>query len=149
MAYLFNPDFQDFLKELNKSQVKYVLVGGYSVIFHGFARTTGDIDILVEVSEANYTKLKSAFESFGLPMATLTKDNFLHNENLDVFTYGRAPVSIDILKRISGVEFDSVYEQAIVTSIDEIPIRVINLHHLKQNKRSSGRHKDLNDLENL
>lgn len=30
-----HPDFLDFLKALNKAEVKYMLVGGYAVIFHG------------------------------------------------------------------------------------------------------------------
>jgi hypothetical protein len=61
MGNIFNDDFQDFLKSINNKQVKYVLVGGYSVIFHGFPRTTGDLDIFVEVSQYNYLRLKEAF----------------------------------------------------------------------------------------
>lgn len=68
MGNIFNNDFQDFLKSLNDADVKYVLVGGYSVIFHGFPRTTGDLDIFVEVSKENYLKLKKAFSQFGLAM---------------------------------------------------------------------------------
>lgn len=66
MGNVFNEDFQDFLKSLNNTEVKYVLVGGYSVIFHGFPRTTGDLDIFVEVSEENYLKLQKAFSLFDM-----------------------------------------------------------------------------------
>lgn len=45
MADVFNPDFQDFLRALRRWQVEYILVGGYSVILHGYFRTTGDLDI--------------------------------------------------------------------------------------------------------
>jgi len=61
MGNIFNPDFQEFLLALNKNEVNYVLVGGYSVIYHGFPRTTGDLDIFVEVSTINYEKLVQAF----------------------------------------------------------------------------------------
>jgi len=67
MGNIFNPDFQEFLLALNKNEVKYVLVGGYSVIYHGFPRTTGDLDIFVEVSAINYAKLVQAFEQFQMP----------------------------------------------------------------------------------
>ena len=44
MGNIFNQDFQEFLLALNEKKVNYVLVGGYSVIYHGFPRTTGDLD---------------------------------------------------------------------------------------------------------
>ena len=47
MADLFNKDFLDFIDALNKAEVEYIFVGGYAVILHGFARTTGDMDIWV------------------------------------------------------------------------------------------------------
>ena len=46
MGNLFNEDFRDFLAALRRHQVRYVLVGGYSVILHGYSRTTGDLDNL-------------------------------------------------------------------------------------------------------
>jgi len=149
MGNIFNDDFQDFLKSINNKQVKYVLVGGYSVIFHGFPRTTGDLDIFVEVSQHNYLKLKEAFAEFGLSMFDMTEENFLNNNDLTVFSFGRPPVSIEILKKISGLSFEEVYSNAIVTDIEDIPLRIINLQDLIKNKKSSGRAKDLNDIENL
>jgi len=47
MSSIFNEDFQNLIKSLNKFEVKYVLVGGYSVIIHGYQRTTGDLDIFI------------------------------------------------------------------------------------------------------
>ncbi|MGY3090114.1 hypothetical protein ACVWYF_003162 [Hymenobacter sp. UYAg731] len=44
MGNLLNPDFQDFLRALWLHEVRYVLVGGYSVIMHGYSCTTGDLD---------------------------------------------------------------------------------------------------------
>jgi predicted nucleotidyltransferase len=149
MGNIFNEDFQDFLLALNKAKVKYVLVGGYSVIYHGFPRTTGDLDIFVEVSEQNYTAIEKAFSIFGMPLFDMTKENFLYNEKLGVFSFGRAPVSIELLKEITGLKFKDVLEQAINTEIEGIPLKIISLKHLKENKKQSGRNKDLNDLENL
>ncbi len=149
MGNVFNEDFQDFLKSINNTKVKYVLVGGYSVIFHGFPRTTGDLDIFVEVSKENYLKLKNAFSQFGLAMFDMTEENFLLNNNMNVFSFGRSPVSIEILKEISGITFEEVYQNAIETNIENIPLKIINLKDLIKNKKASGRAKDLNDIENL
>jgi hypothetical protein len=149
MGNIFNEDFQDFLKSINNSKVKYVLVGGYSVIFHGFPRTTGDLDVFVEVSKENYQKLRTAFSEFGLSMFDMTEENFLHNQNMTVFSFGRAPVSIEILKEISGLTFEEVYNNSLISEIEEIPLRIIQLKDLIKNKKASGRPKDLNDIENL
>lgn len=149
MGNIFNQDFQEFLLALNNAQVKYVLVGGYSVIYHGFPRTTGDLDIFVEVSKANYQNIKKAFSLFGLSLFDMTEDNFLNNNNINVFSFGRSPVSIEILKEISGLNFEEVYNESMQTEIENIPLKVINLKHLKENKKQSGRNKDLNDLDNL
>ncbi|MBP6447548.1 MAG: hypothetical protein KAX53_06225 [Saprospiraceae bacterium] len=48
---IFNLDFQDFLKAFEDEGVEYVLVGGYSVILHGYHRTTGDMDLLVDQAQ--------------------------------------------------------------------------------------------------
>ena len=53
MSNIFNQDFKDFIESLNAHDVKYILVGGYSVILHGYPRTTGDMDLWVERSEEN------------------------------------------------------------------------------------------------
>jgi len=43
-----NDNFVEFIDLLNKHEVKYVLVGGWAVIFEGYSRTTGDMDVFVE-----------------------------------------------------------------------------------------------------
>lgn len=149
MGNIFNEDFQDFLGALNEAKVRYVLVGGYSVIYHGFPRTTGDLDVFVEVSKENYILLKKAFADFGMALFDMTEDNFLFNNEITVFSFGRPPVSIEILKSISGITFDEVYKNAIQTTFEDIPLRIIHLRDLIKNKRASGRAKDINDIENL
>ena len=81
MGNIFNPDFQEFLLALNKNDVKYVLVGGYSVIYYGFPRTTGDIDIFVEVSKSNYDKIVQAFEQFQMPLYEDRKSTRLNSSH--------------------------------------------------------------------
>lgn len=149
MGNIFNEDFREFLLALNKAEVKYVLVGGYSVIYYGFPRTTGDMDIFVEVSADNYKRLKRAFDSFRMPMFDMTEPTFLNDPEVNVFSFGRPPISIEILKQISGISFDEVYANSVQTVFEDISLRIIHLNDLKKNKKASGRPKDLNDLENL
>lgn len=76
MGNIFNPDFRDFISARNKNSVRYILVGGYSVILHGYSRTTGDMDLWVERTKDNYLKIKRAFEDFRMPVFDMTEDNF-------------------------------------------------------------------------
>ena len=149
MSNIFNEDFRDFLTALNKNDVRYILVGGFSVILHGYSRTTGDMDIWVERSSANYEKIKIAFYEFGMPVFDMTEDNFLHHPIWDVFTFGSPPVAIDIMVKVKGLDFLTCFEQAVIFEDGDLKIRTIHKNDLIKAKKSSGRSKDLNDLENL
>jgi hypothetical protein len=149
MGNIFNQDFQEFLFALNEKKVNYVLVGGYSVIYHGFPRTTGDLDLFVEVSKENYGNLVLAFEQFKMPTFDMTEDSFLNQTKINVYTFGRPPVCIEILKEISGFTFQEINNNAIQAVFEDIPMKIIHLNDLRRNKEISGRSKDLNDLENL
>jgi predicted nucleotidyltransferase len=149
MGNIFNTDFRDFIDALNKNGVKYILIGGYSVILHGYSRTTGDMDLWVERSEENYLKIKSAFENFGMPVFDMTKENFLHHPVWDVFTFGTPPVAIDLMIKLEGFNFQELYERSVKFHDDGLEISVIHKNDLISAKQKAGRSKDLNDLENL
>lgn len=149
MGNIFNEDFIDFLNALNIAEVKYVLVGGYSVIIHGYSRTTGDLDILVERTKENYKKIEKAFSIFRMPLFDMTEDNFLYNNEMDVYTFGRQPVAIDIMNKIKGATFEELFAASNIHSVDGVNVRLIHLNNLIQTKKVAGRHKDLDDIQNL
>ena len=60
-------DFKDFIKFLNKNEVKYLLLGGWAVGLHGSPRATKDIDFLIAVDDENLNKLKKTMYEFGAP----------------------------------------------------------------------------------
>ncbi len=149
MGNIFNEDFRDFISALNDNEVKYVLVGGYSVILHGYSRTTGDMDIWVYRTAENYSKLLKAFHQFKMPVFDMTEENFLHHPDWDVFTFGTPPVAIDLMVKIKGLDFDKCYADSILFEDGDLKIRTIQKSDLIKAKKSAGRPKDLNDLENI
>ena len=149
MGNIFNDDFREFIQCFNQAKVKYILVGGYSVILHGYSRTTGDMDIWVDRTPENYLKIKRAFLHFGMPMFDMTERNFLSSPDLDVFTFGRPPSSIDIMTRLKGLDFNECYKNAVFFNEDGLQIRTIHFNNLISAKKAAGRAKDINDLENL
>jgi len=80
-------------------------VGGYSVIIHGYNRTTGDLGLWINPTSENYNRLIKAFRLFQMPLFGMTKEKFLSNK-YDVFTYGRPPVSIDIMTHVKSLNFE-------------------------------------------
>jgi hypothetical protein len=149
MGNIFNEDFQDFIRAFNENDVEYLLVGGYSVILYGHARTTGDMDIWVNRTKKNYQKIEAAFKQFGLPIFDMTESNFLNHPSWDVFRFGRVPVAIDIMIKVKGMDFNSCYLASTIHAIDDLNIRVISYQDLLSAKRASSRNKDIGDIDAL
>ena len=149
MGDIFNDDFIDFIACLNKCEVEYLLVGGYSVILYGYARTTGDMDIWVSPTKDNYKKIVKAFGDFGMAIFDMTEGNFLNTAKYDVFRFGTSPVQIDLMTKVKGLDFDSAFSHAVWFETDGIKVKVIHINELRRAKSESNRPKDIDDLENL
>ena len=140
-------DFKEFLKLLNEKNVRYLLTGGYAVGYHGYPRATGDMDIWIAIHPDNAKKVISALREFGFDHPDLSPDLFLQKNK--IVRMGHPPMRLEISTGISGVEFDECYVSRIVDTLDGVEVSIIDLPHLKANKKAAGRHKDLADLENL
>ncbi len=84
-----------------------------------------------------------------MPVFDMTKDNFLYNDNMDVFSFGSPSVSIDVLTNVKGLVFEDAFHHAIRTIWDKVPVKVLELRDLITAKKAAGRHKDLDDIENI
>jgi predicted nucleotidyltransferase len=141
-------DFKEFLRLLDEKDVKYVIVGGYAVGYHGYPRSTGDMDVWVESTEENAKRVVKTLKEFGFDVPGLSPDLFLDPDR--VIRMGHPPLRIEILTSVTGVSFGECYSTRATEEMkDGTPIHFIGLEKLKENKRASGRHKDLDDLENL
>lgn len=149
MGNILNQDFVDFLNALNTSGVEYIIVGGYAVIYHGYNRTTGDLDIWLNCTAENFISLQKAFGIFGMSLFDMTKEKFLNQPNFDVFTYGRPPVSIDILTNVKGLDFKEVFANSSLTEFDGVKVRMIDIRDLLITKKASNRPRDLDDINHL
>ena len=144
---MLNRDFKEFIQSLNDNQVRYLVVGGYAVAFHGHPRYTKDIDIWVEMEPENAARLIKALDQFGFGSLGLQAADFLVPDQ--VVQLGYPPSRIDLLCTIAGVAFAACYEAKVTVVFDEVPVNFIDLDNLRKNKAAAGRHQDLADLENL
>lgn len=140
-------DFKEFLKLLIEAEVEYLLIGGYAVGYHGYPRTTADMDIWVAISPGNANKLVEVFRLFGMKDPSITPSLF--QEPGKIIRMGVPPMRIEVLTEIDGVNFSDCYRARVITVIDGQTVSLISREHLRMNKLASGRHKDLDDLDHL
>jgi hypothetical protein len=140
-------DFREFIQSLNDNHVRYLIVGGYAVAFHGHPRYTKDLDVWLWVDEQNAEKMVKALEQFGFASLGLTADDFL--EPGTIIQLGYPPNRIDLITKLVGVDFETCYVNRVEEQLDDVILPFIDLDNLKKNKNASGRLQDLADLENL
>jgi len=140
-------DLREFIGLLNSKGIKFIIVGGHAVAYHGHPRFTGDIDFFVECSPANAKALEQVIIAFGFAGLGLTANDFLKPET--VIQLGRPPNRIDILTSITGVDFVRAWQTKTAALIDGIPIFIISKELLIKNKRAVHRPQDLADLQQI
>ena len=144
---MLSKDFKEFLELLNENKVKYLVVGGYAVAFHGHPRYTKNIDVWIELSPANANNILNALKEFGFGSLGLKPDDFLESDQ--IIQLGYPPNRIDILTTLKDLKFEDCYKTKVEVEIQGLHIDFIDIENLKKNKRATGRPQDLADAENL
>lgn len=124
-----------------------MIVGGYAVGIHGHPRYTGDLDIWLLPDSTNAIKILKVIKAFGFGSLDI-KEADLKKEN-SIIQLGYPPLRIDLLTSIDGVHFNECYPNRKAIEIDGLLINFIGYADLIKNKKASGRHQDLGDIENL
>jgi len=140
-------DYKEFLRLLRAHGVEYLLIGGWAVGYYGYPRATYDLDVWIATSPANAARVVRALADFGFDVPSLSSDLFLQPDK--IVRMGVEPKRIELMTSKSGVQFEECYRDRLETTLDKEPVSLINLHHLRLNKKASGRLKDLADLEQL
>lgn len=141
-----NPHYKELLQLLNEFQVEYLIVGGFAVMKYGEPRYTKDLDVWVHNSQQNSIRVFKALEEFGAPLAHDGITTATFAEKQVVYQIGIAPVRIDVLTEITGVEFPDAWKNKVASTFFGVPVNFISLDDLVTNKRALGRSSDLKDL---
>lgn len=144
---ILTKDMRELTAVFEKHAVEYALVGGGAVIYYGYTRTTQDIDFLVNPSESNLPKVLSALEEFGFPPTEQLEEFFSTTGN--ALHLGIEPNRIDLLTSLAGIENEQIFENVEKVELGEWTVSIISLSDLLKSKRSTGRLKDLADVEEL
>src|ERR1700684_2308932 len=95
-------DFKEFVKLLDAHNARFLLIGGYAVNAFGYVRNTVDMDLWIASDVDNQQRVLRAIRDFAFPAA---RDDLLREDDAMV-RMGLPPLRIEVLKKISGVEFE-------------------------------------------
>lgn len=141
------PDFEELLGLLEENKVRYMVVGGYAVAFHGRPRFTKDIDIFFLNSVENVSRLRKALLAFGFLESDLPESVFMERGN--IVQFGVVPVRVDLVNEIDGVDFEEAEGGLVRGRYGRTEVSFIGKRDLIRNKRASGRPQDKVDAEAL
>jgi len=153
---------QSFFNELNKQDIRYVLVGGLAVNLHGIPRSTFDIDIVIALDSINIEQFWHVTEHFNMTTrqpVTLNqlKDpqiraSWIKDKNLIALTFSQNDpphMEVDILLDTFGVSFDELFSTAVTFEEQGISLKAASVDSLIKLKNKSQREQDLQDIKFL
>lgn len=148
---IYEEDILEFFYLLNKHSVKFILVGGLAVNYHGFSRSTGDVDLWIDESNENRKKLVSALKEKNIegceafltyPLLAGFAEILLDNG-----------VYIDLMSDLQFFKqnrFEECYQLSDKFKINEsVELTVLHINTLIEEKEKSFRIKDKEDAEQL
>ena len=124
-----------------------MIVGAHALAAHGHVRATKDLDLWVRPEKSNAGRVLKALSDYGAPLSELTVDDLIKKET--IFQIGTAPLRIDVITDIDGVDFAEAWPDRLETSFGGVPAFVISRHHLITNKKTTARLQDLADVQQL
>jgi hypothetical protein len=141
-------DYKDLLSAFHAHGVRYLIVGGYAVIFHAQPRGTKDIDLFIKADSANAIATYNALASFGVALQGVSPEDFADSDSF--FRFGQDPSGIDILPHIPGVDFEAAWERRVESVVDAatgLKAYFISRDDLVAAKLAAGRPQDLADVD--
>jgi hypothetical protein len=132
-----------FWQVLNEYSVKYIMVGGFVTRFHGFNRSTDDLDLWLEDTLENRKKPRVSFFQLGYgDFPSIETMQFV--PGFSNFNIGGG-IELDILSEMKGLEefsFDECLVQASIANLEGIRVPFLHINHLIRNKKTTNGPKD-------
>ncbi len=144
---VLNKDFNEFIALLNEKGVKYLVIGGYAVAYHGYPRYTKDLDVWVWLDPENALKVTEVIKAFGMGGLDIQAEDFMSAGN--VIQLGLPPNRIDILTDLETLDFEKCYADREVVQVGEYTINFIDFESLIVSKKMAARPQDRADVKKL
>jgi len=156
------PGLAQLIEALNSAGVQYIVIGGIAVLAHGYARTTHDLDIVLEMSPANIGRAIDVLESLQYtPTVPVKLRDFLdpdkraswaRDKGMVVFSATSRNHSNPTVDLFVDPPFNVLHELEQIEELHLGPgpkLPIVSLSTLLEMKRQTGRPLDLADIEGL
>jgi hypothetical protein len=153
--------FLDLFAALNRHNVLYLLVGGLAVNLYGIERATGDIDLVVDLTEDNIRRFSHAMHETGMrPRMPVSLEDFanpslrsswIEEKGMRVFSLFHPEqhyLELDIFVE-SPFDFAKVYEKCETMGQGATKITVVPIETLIAMKEEADRPQDRADVYHL
>ena len=138
-----------FLSELIESEVNFMIAGGYAVIYHGYVRTTSDMDIWLKPDNNNRERLVQLLIKNNFSKEAIEFVSRLDFTSPVAFHFGRPPEKMDFFTAMVGLDFVTSIKNVSWLEVENIRIPYLSLEDLVMNKMMTTRKKDEADVEIL
>ena len=148
---LLHPEFVSFIKCATKNNLRYLLIGGYAVNFHGYNRNTQDLDVWIAPTAENKKAFIDTMLCMGYSSSEVTMFNdedFTQPFKADI---GTVDADIDIMTHVHHlINYDEAENEKEIFSAEEnLSMNFVSYNFLIQTKLKAARPKDLWDIEQL
>lgn len=135
-------DLVQLCRRLNAEGARYLVIGGFAMILHGYTRGTMDVDLLVDPAPDNIRRVKAALAGLPDNAAAEVSDDDL--ERYPVVRVGDE-IIVDLLARACGVRLEEALPSAVRRVVDGVDIPYANAETLIRTK-DTVRPKDAQDV---
>ena len=137
---------RDVFASLNSHQVRYLVIGGTAAVLHGVPRATFDLDLIIEATRENASRLIMALRSAGFGTATQIEAEELLRYEITIF---RDRYRIDVQTSTPGIRFEEAWPRRVEMKFEDLPFWVASKRDIIASKRAAGRQVDLEDVRIL
>ena len=148
---LFGEQLREFLSAAQDNHVRFLLVGGGAVNFHGYQRLSADVDLWVDHNPENLEHLREALEACGYLVDRWPEAVRSADQNVSIKI--SPDLKLELIMRFNpGCTFEEAWQRGEPGELADRPIvryRVIGYSDLVNSKLRSARPKDLMDVQEL
>lgn len=147
---IFDEEFLNFWRCLNKHEVKYIMVGGVATNLNGYQRTTDDIDVWINDTLENREKFRKAYKEYsGIDITMMDRLQIIPGwTNFNLNNGFRLDLMVT-MKGLENISFEECYDLSNKAGIDNVVVPFLHINHLIENKKAVNRPKDQLDVIEL
>jgi hypothetical protein len=151
--------YEDVFRRFKKEKVDYIIVGGIAANLLGLFRSTADLDILIDVSRANFKRVDTILRELGykikqpIDIKKIDReyiDKLIKTKNLKAINYYKPDQlsEVDIIVD-SPVSFEVAKKKVKICAVNDLKLPVVSIDDLIKMKAKTGRAVDKYDVAEL